>query len=78
MIGCKICIVIIVMYVTNLCKIRFKIIVTNAGAKFQKIQSLDFKNFGFEEHFKLALNLKNCSLSSAKIIGLIHNPTQLH
>ena len=32
-IGCKICIVILVMYVTNVCKICFNIIVTNDGAK---------------------------------------------
>ena len=46
-IGSKICIVIVIMYVTNLSKICFKIIVTYAGAKFYKIQSLDFKNFDF-------------------------------
>ena len=33
LIGCKICIVISVMYVTNVCKICFNIIVTNDGAK---------------------------------------------
>ena len=32
-IGCKICIVILVMYVTNVCKICFNIIVMNDGAK---------------------------------------------
>ena len=32
-IGCKICIVILVMYVTNVCKICFDIIVMNDGAK---------------------------------------------
>ena len=32
-IGCKICIVILVMYVTNAYKICFNIIVTNDGAK---------------------------------------------
>ena len=65
------------MYVTNVCNICFNIILTNAGAKLQKIQSLDFKDFGFEEHLKLVPNLKKCSHSTAEIKGLIHNPTQL-
>ena len=63
------------MYVTNVCKICFNIIVMNDGAKLQKIQSLDFKNCGFEEHFKLVPNLKNFTHSTAEITGLIHNPT---
>ena len=32
-IGCKICIVILVMYITNVCKICFNIIITNDDAK---------------------------------------------
>ena len=56
------------------CRICFRLYIKAAVMNMQKIQLLDFRNVGFEQHFKSTQQCKNCSHQTAEIKGLRNNP----
>ena len=59
------------------CRICSNLSVKTAGNDIQKLQSLDFRNVGFEWHFKQALYFKNCSHWTEGNNGLSNDTTWL-
>ena len=59
------------------CRIYFQMSVRNISIAWQKLQSRDFRNIGFEHHFLSAPNYRNRSHQTAEIKDLGYASTHL-